>query len=656
MNNNKNIEKTNINKHYEALEFSVIIAKLQEYTLSDGGRAYFEKLAPYLSEDICIRKMAETTSARKMLDSCGLPPLSPMIGLEELLITAETGAMLIPEQLTFVAQFAASCKRLVSYLEKGAFISQSLVSYASSLADLSELKEEIERSIREDTVHDDASSELRSIRRKMENTESQIKEKLSRILSSRKEYLADSYITNKNGHYVVPVKRQFQSSFGGTVIEISGKGSTVFMEPSSISKLQSELIALSIDEDCEIRRILYLLSAKTAEYSSQIKQNIEIETSLDILFAKAKLSASMNAHEVEISSARKICIKKGRHPLLEIEKCVPLDFIMEENTSGVIITGPNTGGKTVAIKTVGLLSLMAQCGLHIPCEKGSYIAIHDNYLCDIGDSQNISQNLSTFSGHMTNIIDILEQTSSDSLVLMDELGSGTDPAEGMGIAIAVLEELRRRSCMFLVTTHYPQVKNYAEQTESIQSARMAFDKESLRPLYQLELGKSGESCALHIAKKLGLAPHLLERAHREVYGEYGAGNTSLYDGQLQAKMPHVEATQMEIPKSRLIRSTPVKEQVDLSTKFQMGDSVLILPSNEIGIVYKPADSMGNVIVQVKEEKKSIKHNRLKLHVSASELYPPDYDFSIIFDTVEQRKAHHVMNKRYAPGLSIEYEE
>ena len=250
---------------------------------------------------------------------------------------------------------------------------------------------------------------------------------------------------------------------------------------------------------------------------------------------------------------------------------------MDESTSGVIITGPNTGGKTVAVKTVGLLSVMAQCGLHIPCAQGSYIAMQDGYWCDIGDSQNISQNLSTFSGHITNVIHILQSASRDSLVLMDELGSGTDPAEGMGIAIAVLEELRQRGCMFLVTTHYPQVKTYAAKCDNVQSARMAFDEDTLAPLYRLEMGKTGESCALHIAGRLGLPTHLLARAHQEVYGSSEA---------LPSPSPAMKA-----PKSRLVRIMPVKTVFDPSTKFAMGDSVIVLPDKETGIVYRPADEM-----------------------------------------------------------------
>lgn len=632
-----------MNSHFEALGFNTILETLKEYALSEKAKQTFDRLTPFLQEDICVRKLAETTAARNLLDACGSPPVSSMNGLEELLILAENGAMLMPDQLTGIVRFAASCKRMTAYLSRGEAVDQTIAVYGRSLSALEELQQEIEQCVYEDKLHDEASTELRNIRRKMEHIETQIKEKLSHILQSRKQYLADGYITNRNGHYVLPVQRRFQNQFGGRVIEVSGKGSTVFMEPTSVAKQQAELDEAAIEEDGEIRRILYTLSALVADHAAAVRHNMEAMEVLDVLFAKAKLSASMNARAVAVGGERRLDIRQARHPLLPRDQCVPLDFYLDGKTSGVIITGPNTGGKTVAVKTVGLLSLMAQCGLHIPCEEGSYIAMQDGYWCDIGDSQNISQNLSTFSGHITNVIGILEQASPDSLVLLDELGSGTDPAEGMGIAIAVLEELRKRGCMFLVTTHYAQVKQYAEEAEQVQSARMAFDRQTLQPLYRLEMGKSGESCALHIARRLGLAPHLLERAHREVYGGTGA----LRDNPVQT---------MPIPKSRLMRSAPVKQTTDVFLKFTMGDSVAILPEQETGIVYLPADDNGDVVVQVKGKKRKIRHNRLKLQVAAAELYPPDYDFSIIFDTVENRKARHQMDKRHDPNLLIRYEE
>ena len=629
-----------LNKHFKALGYHEIIEKLQGHALSERAKDTLGGLEPYMNEEICVRKMEETTAARRILDSCGSPPLPSMTGLEEVLTLADSGAMLVPEQLMRAVSFTISSKQVCSYLKRGESVDLAVASYGRSIMELQPVREEIERCVRGDSLYDDASPALRDVRKKLIQVEAQIKEKLNHILKSRKEYLADDYIATRNGQYVLPVKRKYQSQFGGTVVEVSGKGATVFMQPSAIAKLQAEQSVLTLEEDSEIRRILYTLTALVSDWAAAFRRNMEAMEILDVLFAKAKLSAAMHAHEVEIGSSRMLCIKKGRHPLLDAETCVPLDFEMDAERTGVIITGPNTGGKTVALKTVGLLSLMAQSGLHIPCAKGSVIAMRDAFWCDIGDSQSITQNLSTFSGHMTNIIDILKHASPDSFVLLDELGSGTDPAEGMGIAVAVLSELQRRGCMFLVTTHYAEVKQYAEETDGIVSARMAFDKESLQPMYVLEMGKTGESCALYIAQKLGLPQHLLEQARFTVYG---------------GEEP-VRQKAMRFPKSRLIRALAKKESVNPVDKFSIGDSVVVLPAEEIGIVYRGADENGDVIVQVKGVKRPVRHTRLRLKAPASELYPPDYDFSIVFDTAENRKARKQMGKRHDPTLSITVED
>ena len=346
----------------------------------------------------------------------------------------------------------------------------------------------------------------------------------------------------------------------------------------------------------------------------------------------------MDARPVALDTSRRIALYQARHPLLERETCVPLTFVMEPDAAGVAITGPNTGGKTVAIKTVGLLCLMAQCGLHLPCGEGSVIGIRDGVYCDIGDSQSIAQSLSTFSGHMTNVIRILAAASRDSLALLDELGSGTDPAEGMGIALAVREELRRRGCHFLVTTHDPQVKRWAEETPDVVTARMAFNRETLAPLYRLEMGRSGESCALDVARRLGLPEPLLYRARQAAYGA------------AEGDVPRP----MAAPRSRLVRLPRASETQ--APAIAMGDSVAILPDNVKGIVYRPANDAGEVIVQVQEEKRAVRHTRLRLLVPACELYPPDYDFSIIFDTVANRKAAHTMERKFDRDAVIIHRE
>lgn len=621
-----------------ALDFDKIIDKLKEQAVSEAARDLLARLSPCADEVRCRALMEETTAARAVLDAAGSPPLALMDGLDESLTAAAQGSMLTPGQLSGVARFAATVRMLRRYLERCQQHSPAIASWRVELPALDELENTIDRCIREDRVTDEASSLLRTLRRKCEATSQTIREKLESILQSRKAYLADSYITQRNGRYVVPVQKKWQSTFGGTVVDVSAKGGTVFMEPSSVSSIRQELEALEMERDSEERRVLYELSDSVAAMEADIRRAGRAMTGLDALFAKAKLSAAMDARPVALDAGRETVIQNGRHPLLDAERCVPLNFSLSAEECGMAVTGPNTGGKTVCMKTVGLFCLMAQSGLHLPCGEKTVIGLADGVFCDIGDSQSIAQNLSTFSGHMTNVVRILTHASADSLVLLDELGGGTDPAEGSGIAIAVLEELLRRQSRFMVTTHDPQVKRWATQTPGIASARMAFDRETLRPLYRLEQGVAGESCALEIVRRLGLDKRLIDRAGQLVYGTPCVGTNA----------------SAAIPRSRLKRATPDREAN--RPGFVMGDSVVIEPQKIAGIVYKPADENGNVIVQVQGEKLCVRHQRLTLRVPASELYPPNYDFSIIFDTVANRKAAHSMSRKYDPEAIIIHSE
>ncbi len=641
-------------KSYKTLEFDKVLSKLSEFALSNSAKEKLLALTPTLKERDCKKNMRDTTDGKKVLESIGTPPLAAMNDLEKILSLAEKGSMLIPEQLSAVASFVYSCKRMVTFLKKAESLQVNLAYYSMSFLDLNEVYEEIERSIRNDKVEDTASKTLQDIRRKIENINSSVKAKLETILRSKKNYLSDNNIVNRNGKFVLPVKKEYKNQVSGTVVDTSSTGSTVFIEPSAIGKLQDELSLLQIDEDNEVRRILYTLTALVDDNLTAFKANINYMETLDFIFAKAKYSYETKANEVPITTDRVIKIVKGRHPLLKSDECVPLDFELGEKYRGIVITGPNTGGKTVALKTVGLLSLMAQCGLHVPAEVGSTFSMHSNYLCDIGDGQSISENLSTFSAHIKNIVSILENVSHESLVLLDELGSGTDPAEGMGIAVAILDELRKKNCLFLATTHYPEIKDFAKNTASLINARMDFDKENLKPLYKLQIGEAGESCALSIAQRLGLPKHLLERAKKEAYHTYQSDISA--PKKERFKEDFVEETTPEKKAPSKIVKEISSQKNEIKDKFQMGDSVTVLPEKVIGIVYKPANDKGDLVVQIKGEKQYINHTRVKLKMKASELYPADYDFSVIFDTVENRKARHKMTKGHNPDLVIKYDD
>ena len=400
----------------------------------------------------------------------------------------------------------------------------------------------------------------------------------------------------------------------------------------------------NINEENEVYLILYTLSAIVLASAPVLHENLTMIEKLDFIFSKGKLSLALDGAEPAINTERRIRLSGARHPLMDPKIAVPLQFDIGENLRGIIITGPNTGGKTVAIKTVMLNCFMAQCGLHVTCRQAD-ICMNSSFLCDIGDGQNLAENLSTFSAHITNVLEVLSEINRDSFVIMDELGSGTDPAEGMGIAIAILEELRKSGAIFLVTTHYPEVKEYADKTTDIVNARMTFDKETLSPTYQMVIGEAGESCAFYIADKLGMPNELLKVAIRAAYGEDAVDS-------YQFQKP--ESAIRKRNTARISKTKKTKNTTDLTTMYKIGDSVMVYPEKKIGIVCVPVNEKGVLRVQLPNKKIWINHKRVKLHVAATELYPEDYDFSIIFDTVENRKKRHDMERKYTDD-TIEYE-
>lgn len=646
-----------IEKSMRALEFNKIIEMLSENAMSEGAKQKLLELKPYLNERDVIDKTKDTTEARIILDHMGSAPVASMKDIKMFLELAQKGAMLVPEQLSQIGLFINGCKRMKSFLKRAESLEVGIAGYGGSIDELALLSEEIMNTIRNNRVDDNASKELKDIRRKMEQINSEMRSKLESQLRSKKEWFTDGYVSTRNGRFVLPVKREYKNMVSGSVLDISSSGSTYFIEPTSVAKLRVELDQLEIAESNEERRLLYVLSALVGEYAFPIQLNMEAMETLDFVFAKAKLSMDMKAIPAKMNTERRMMIKNGRHPLIKQADCVPLNFSIGDGTVGIVITGPNTGGKTVALKTVGLFSLMAQCGLHIPCEDAD-LCMNNLVLCDIGDGQSITENLSTFSSHITNIINILNHTGRDSLVLLDELGSGTDPAEGMGIAISILEELVHMGCLFVATTHYPEVKEYAAKTKGLQNAKMAFDRESLRPLYRLEIGEAGESCALYIAKRLGLPKRMLERAYHEAYKREGMPQSINTEKDFLDDMSETpENKPADLNLLPRIEKAVVKKQVSSRIeRFNIGDCVVVYPQKKFGIVFMKANEKGEVGVQIQKKKEYINHKRLQLKVAATEMYPEDYDFSIIFDSVSNRKARHKMSKAYQPGLQITYEK
>lgn len=633
---NMNIEKQ--------LEFDKIREKWMDLAVTDKAREEIRLTDICLDEMDLRRKMRETSEGKDLIEKLGMPPLQNVSEIKEIVTLAEKGSCLTPYQLERVEKVLIIMSRLKVYLKKGTSFGISLAYYEEQLYELDDLREEIRKQIRNGEVDDYASKELGQIRNQIAKSEEEMKRRAEQIMRANKECMADNFCTYRNGRLCVPVKKDCKFKISGSTIDKSSTGNTLFVEPTSVAKYYEEIQLLKIDEENEIYRILYTLTAMVADAAFEMNENVAMIEKLDFIFSKGKLSLELDATEPSLNTERRIVLKDGRHPLMDKSINVPLQFEIGEHARGIIITGPNTGGKTVAIKTVMLNSMMAQCGLHVSCREAD-ICMNNSYLCDIGDGQSLSENLSTFSAHIKNALEVLKEANRDSFVIMDELGSGTDPAEGMGIAIAILEELRKSGCLFLVTTHYPEVKEYADRTEDVINARMTFDKETLRPTYQMVIGEAGESCAFYIADRLGMPNEMLKTAIRAAYGEEAVRNYRFQ-----------EKEQEERKGTRKISKTKRKEgNLGLVDKFKRGDSVIIYPDKKIGIVCELINAKGILRVQLANKKIYINHKRVKLHVAADELYPEDYDFSIIFDSVANRKTRHDMERKFTDKV-IEYED
>ena len=630
---------------HQQIEFDKIKELWAELALTDDAKEKIREATWCLSETELRMLLKETTDARDMIEKLGTPPLQNVSDIKEVIQIVEKGQCLTPYQLERVEKVLAAIRRLKDYLARGKQYENSLAYYDENLEPLSELADEIVAKIRNGAVDDYASKELLLIRGKVIKCEEQMKQKAEQVMRAHKECMAENFYTTRNGRICLPIKKEYKLKVTGSVIDKSSTGSTLFIEPTSVSKLYDELQLLRIEEENEEFQILYTLSTMLLSEAEVLTQNLSMIERLDFIFSKGKLSIDMDATEPRINTERRIQMIDARHPLMNREIAIPLQFQMDEGIRGVIITGPNTGGKTIAIKTVMLNCIMAQCGLHVTCKQAD-ICMNNTYLCDIGDGQNLSENLSTFSAHITNVLSVLKEANQDSFVIMDELGSGTDPTEGMGIAIAILEELRKSGAIFLVTTHYPEVKEYAKETEGIINARMLFDKETLRPTYQMVIGEAGESCAFYIADRLGMPNEMLKVAIRAAYGEEAVDSYVFHNSDAKIEKQHG---------AKISKSKKPKKDAGLSMKYKIGDSVMVLPDKKIGIVCEPINEKGVLRVQMPNKKIYINHKRVKLHVAATELYPEDYDFSIVFETVENRKKRHDMDRKFTDTV-IEYKE
>lgn len=507
------------NKSLSTLEYNKIISRLVSFACSDGAKQILHKLEPMTDIDKINTALDYTNDALTRVYQKGSVDFSRIKDIRGSIARLKVGSSLNALELLNISMLLECAAHIKGYYEQRADSIQPLI---DMLDPVTLLNNTIKKCIiSEDEISDDASANLRSIRRQKNIAADRIHTELNKILNSpsTRTYLQDYVITTRQGRFCLPVKAEYKSLMPGMVHDQSSTGSTVFIEPAAVVKLNNDIRELELKEQAEIEVILADLSAKAAEYTDSLLSDYEILTNLDCIFAKALLSRHFNCSRPVMNNKGIVNIKKGRHPLIEPHTVVPIDIYLGTDFNLLIITGPNTGGKTVSLKTVGLLTLMAQAGLNIPALEHSDIAVFDNIFADIGDEQSIEQSLSTFSSHMTNTVDILKKADSNSLILFDEIGAGTDPTEGAALAIAILDSLHRRNITTMATTHYSEIKMYALTTDGVENACCEFDIQSLRPTYRLLIGVPGKSNAFAISKKLGLSDNIINDASRRLDSE-----------------------------------------------------------------------------------------------------------------------------------------
>ena len=611
-------------KALKTLEYTKIRDRLSALALSPMGKEKCDELVPMHDIDAITREQKETTEAVNMSLKKGRLPLGGIKDIRTQLGRAEAGGVLGIEELMAVGDFLYVCRKVKNYAkqENKADVFPVLEDYFEIVKTITNLEKEISRCIiNEQEISDDASSGLRTVRREIRNANGSIRDKLNTIIYSAayKNMLQDAVITIRNDRYCVPVRSEYQSSFPGMVHDRSNTGSTVFMEPTAVIQLNNKIKELQAKEKEEIEKILAMLSAMVAENVDVIEANINVIAHLDFIFAKSELSLKMNGAEPIFNTNGIIDIRKGRHPLLDEKKVVPIDINLGKDFNTLLITGPNTGGKTVALKTLGLFTLMGQAGLHIPAFDSSQLAVFDDVFADIGDEQSIEQSLSTFSAHMTNTVSIINSVTPNCLVLFDELGAGTDPTEGAALAMAIIQLLHKMNVRTAVTTHYSELKVYALSTEGVENACCEFDVETLRPTYRLLIGIPGKSNAFAISKKLGLPDYVIDSAKEFISSENVKFEDVITDLEISKKTVVYEQERAEQfrKEAERLKNEVEKQRAKINDQRE---KILADARNEARMVYQQAKEESDRII--KEMNKAMREksaNQNKMNEKRSEL-------------------------------------
>ena len=565
-------------KSLTTLEYDKIIDRLVSFAASDKAKERLKKLVPMTDIHDINAALSETSDALSRVYAKGAVSFGGVHDIGASVKRLEIGSSLNTVELLHISSLLTAAARVKNYYED---TTDSLTGYFHALEPLTPLNTEIKRCIlSEDEISDDASANLRSIRRQKVLAAERIHTELNKMLnsSSVRNCLQDFVITSRSGRYCLPVKAEYKSQVPGMVHDQSATGSTLFIEPAAVVKLNNDIRELELKEQAEIEAILAELSAKASEFTDELLTDFQVLTTLDFIFAKAQMSKQYKCSCPVMNTNNYINIKKGRHPLIDPHKVVPIDIYLGKNFNLLIITGPNTGGKTVSLKTVGLLTLMAQSGLHIPALDHSELAVFDNVFADIGDEQSIEQSLSTFSSHMTNTVSILKEADAHSLILFDEIGAGTDPTEGAALAISILNDLHKRGITTMATTHYSELKIYALSTPGVENACCEFDVESLRPTYRLLIGIPGKSNAFAISGKLGLPGYIIDDAKKRLSEQDVSFEDLLSD--LEASRRTIEKEQAEIAAYKKEAETLKRQAVQKQEKLEEQRDRIIREANE----------------------------------------------------------------------------
>ncbi|GIO22889.1 endonuclease MutS2 [Oceanobacillus sp. J11TS1] len=603
---------------YEKLQYNELKQIVKSYCVSGLGKQLIDKLKPNDNVKIVEIRLNETTEAVAVLNTNSRVPFLGVSNIENIMQRLEKGMILSLEDLVNISDFLRGCRKIKKYMLDKAFIAPMLASYANSMTEFQSIEEEINFSVKGNQIDSSASKELKRIRTNIQAAEVKVSERLNRFLRSsvHKKYLQDTFISKKEERYTIPIKAAYKHHVEGTIIDTSAKGSTVFIEPAVISKLNNALAALKAEEQMEEYQILATLSGMILENIGQMKINMELIGQYDMVFAKAKYSKQIDGIEPKLNDHGYIKLVDCKHPLLSGE-AVPLNLEIGDDFRSLIITGPNAGGKTIVLKSIGLLTLAVMSGFHIDAAKGTEIGLFENIFVDIGDNQSIDNALSTFSSHMQNISDIMRQANNRSLLLFDEIGSGTEPNEGAALAISILEEFYHMGCITVATTHYGEIKRFSEMHPDFMNAAMQFNSDTLEPLYKLILGKSGDSNALWISQKMNIREHVLQKAK-----DY---------------MENKEYNLKIISKDKIHKPKAVKKEPEVFYGYEKGDRVKLLEKDDAGIVYQGADNYHNVVVFYKNEFIKVNIKRLSLEIKAKDLYPEGYDLDALFVDYHTRK-------------------